>query len=517
MRTLRKGCVLMLVLMAGMISATTQGAESSKAKTKTSKTTQSKARKSSTQKQETSADLQRKAADMQKEISRTKSEIQANDQSIRKGVSDLKRLEADIATTTKEVDAITVQVKSLNSGIMTLEEQIAAGEARLATLRANYLSAVKKTRIARKKSSELAFLFSAKSFSEGMRRMRYIKKFRAWKERQTRMIEDQLNTLDTQRSQLSTAKQSKNQALRNQVAACSKLQTQHNEQDRIVADLRKNGQALRAHLAQKQKEANALSARVASLIAAEQAAAEQKRIAAEKAEKERQARLAAEQERKRKAAEEAERKAAREAEEARKRQQQQQTAEKPSKPTQPSKPTKPTSPAKPSKPTPPAKPAKTESPAEPAKTVETPKPVTPSAGSGFASMKGRLPRPVAGAFRITSGFGRHALPDLPDITVDNPGIDAEVSKGATAQSVYAGKVSGVYVVPGFSTVVIVNHGEYYTVYGNIASPAVSVGQSVSQGDALGTLGPDPDNPSRSTIHFEVWRNRDKQNPSAWIR
>ena len=140
-----------------------------------------------------------------------------------------------------------------------------------------------------------------------------------------------------------------------------------------------------------------------------------------------------------------------------------------------------------------------------------------SSAADFATMRGSLPRPVSGAFRITSQFGRHSLPDLPDVMYDNPGIDAEVSSGASALAVYAGTVSGVYMIPGFSTVVIVNHGDYYTVYGNLGSSAVKVGDRVKQGQTLGKVTTDPDNPGHSEIHFEVWKGKEKQNPAAWIK
>ena len=140
-----------------------------------------------------------------------------------------------------------------------------------------------------------------------------------------------------------------------------------------------------------------------------------------------------------------------------------------------------------------------------------------TSSADFASMRGSLPRPVSGSFRITSPFGRHTLPDLPDVTYDNPGIDAEVQAGATAQAVYGGTVSGVYMIPGFSTVVIVNHGDYYTVYGNIASSSVKVGDRVRQGQSVGQLTVDPDNPGHSEIHFEVWKGKEKMNPQNWIR
>ena len=132
-------------------------------------------------------------------------------------------------------------------------------------------------------------------------------------------------------------------------------------------------------------------------------------------------------------------------------------------------------------------------------------------------MRGSLPRPVGGAFNITSRFGPHSLPDLPDVVYDNPGIDAEVARGATAQAVYAGKVSGVYMIPGFSTVVIVNHGGYYTVYGNLSSASVKVGDVVKQGSGVGRVADSEDSPGHGQIHFEVWKNREKQDPMAWIR
>lgn len=106
---------------------------------------------------------------------------------------------------------------------------------------------------------------------------------------------------------------------------------------------------------------------------------------------------------------------------------------------------------------------------------------------------------------------------MADVVFDNPGIDAEVASGASALAVYQGKVSGVYMLPGYSTVVIINHDGYYTVYGNLSSASVKVGDTVKQGQALGRLAPDEDDPSHSSIHFEVWKNRDKQDPLSWIR
>lgn len=106
---------------------------------------------------------------------------------------------------------------------------------------------------------------------------------------------------------------------------------------------------------------------------------------------------------------------------------------------------------------------------------------------------------------------------MPDVKYDNPGIDAVVSAGSEARAVYDGIVSGVYVVNGFATVILINHGDYFTVYGNIGNPAVSKGDKVKQGQALGKLMSDSDNGGRTTIHFEVWKGREKLNPEHWLK
>lgn len=103
------------------------------------------------------------------------------------------------------------------------------------------------------------------------------------------------------------------------------------------------------------------------------------------------------------------------------------------------------------------------------------------------------------------------------IIYDNTGIDVEVGHGAHATAVYAGTVAAIYQAAGFSNVVLVKHGDYYTVYANLSSVAVHSGQKVKQGTVIGTVAPDPDNASHGLFHFEVWKQRTRLNPSEWIR
>ncbi|MBD5204572.1 MAG: peptidoglycan DD-metalloendopeptidase family protein [Bacteroidales bacterium] len=489
------------------------------------------------------AEMQRQQEEAQREITATKKRLKETDGNIKKGVAELGRLQGDIGDARKKVEMAASEVSALDSKINGLESQVNSEEKQLDKLRTEYLKAIKKMRVAGKNNSTLAFIFSSGSFHQALRRMRYLKEFSEWKERQSAEISKTVERLRQQRDLLAQSRLEKDAALRRQQSAHRELQNQYARQDALVVELRANREALNTHLAQKQAEANTLKSRISALIAAEEQARRQREeeerrrreeaAAAERRqreEKDRQAELAkAERIEKEKA--QAELAAAskrdnksdnKKDKDFRKKESAGKDAAKKTdsrnlagKTTSHKEKSKDYADARKRKPR--SGDAAGSSSAGKNSNYDKSAAVASSAGGAFENMRGSLPRPVTGSFRITSPFGRHSLPELPDVMYDNPGIDAQVAAGATAQAVFGGKVSGVYMIPGFSTVVIVSHGNYYTVYGNIASPSVKVGDSVKQGQSVGRLAVDEDDPGHSSIHFEVWRNREKLNPADWIR
>lgn len=501
-------------------------------------------KKGTSSRKETSSDVRRRQEATLREIKLTEEQIRDNERSVKKGLNELGKLDTDMAASREKIKATTRQISALDGQIGTLESEIGKNRSELDRLRAEYLKAVRKMRVARKNNSQLAFVFASKDFHQALRRMRYLRQFSRWKDRQSEAISTRTRALEDQGRQLSAVKARHDEALKVQKKEELALREQHARQDAIVGQLREKGDALRSHLAKKQSEANSLRNRISALIAEEQ-----RRAAEEQARRE-------EQERKERERVEKERREREEAERARQEAELLAQASKEEK-------------AGDVKTTEVAKPAKVK--ADDGKAKETKKKedkkakekgkekertkkktvvreksvpkgngggeyadarrrrprsegdnmkkgaMPASAGNGFSGMRGSLPRPVSGAFKVTSRFGRQSLPELPDVVYDNPGIDAEVVAGASALAVYGGKVSGVYMLPGYNTVVIVNHGNYYTVYGNISSPAVKVGDTVRAGQGLGSLAPDEEDRSRSSIHFEVWKNREKLNPLDWIR
>lgn len=459
---------------------------SKQGKTANGKTTKGKAKG----KAETSADVKKKQQATQKEIQQTKEQIEANKRQVKKELAELSRISSDVEVSAKRVSQLDSRVMALTAEIGRLEKSIEEGEAEVARMRGEYLKAVKKMRLTTKNSSALAFIFSADSFNQGLRRMRYMREFSKWKDTRSKAINSRIATLKEEAVSLEKARKEQAEALTKQRQAKNRLETQRQTQDGLVKRLKTEGDALHSHLAQKQAEANRLKSQIASLIAQEERKAAEERRRQEEA----AARTKAEAERKASETEAA--KGVRE-----KEQNAVQSAAEKDKPKK----------DKHKK----DKPKKEQPKKEQSKNEKSGKPA--ASGSGFASMKGSLPRPVEGTFRITSPFGRHSLPELPDVMYDNPGIDVEVSAGATAKAVYGGTVSGVYMIPGFGNVVIVSHGNHYTVYGNLSSVSVKTGDEVNQGQGVGRVGADADNPKYGSLHFEVWRNRDKLDPASWIR
>lgn len=130
----------------------------------------------------------------------------------------------------------------------------------------------------------------------------------------------------------------------------------------------------------------------------------------------------------------------------------------------------------------------------------------------FASKMGKLRWPVSeGA--VVARFGNQIHPTLKTVT-QNTGIDIAVTSGSAVSAVAEGEVSTIWWLPGYGNLVILNHYDgYRTVYAHLADINVTEGQKVDEGDLLGTSGETVDGPR---MHFEVWKEREKQNPVLWL-
>ena len=134
----------------------------------------------------------------------------------------------------------------------------------------------------------------------------------------------------------------------------------------------------------------------------------------------------------------------------------------------------------------------------------------------FAANRGRLPFPLDGRYKVVESFGRHRHKRWTYVRTTNNGIDIRTSKGTDARAVYTGTVTRVFVLPGYNYNVIIRHGRYLTVYGNLGRVYVKAGDRVATRQSIGRIYSDVENRDETVLHFQLWREKRKLNPLVWL-
>jgi len=128
-----------------------------------------------------------------------------------------------------------------------------------------------------------------------------------------------------------------------------------------------------------------------------------------------------------------------------------------------------------------------------------------AAPAGFAASRGRLLFPVAGRAeaRVAHREG-----------TDGPGLEIRAPLGSVVRAVYAGRIAFADRYGPYGKIVIVDHGaHYYSVSGNLGSVDVRVGDEVTPGGRLGTVG---DDGQGAMLYFEIRHGTETMAPGPWI-
>lgn len=137
---------------------------------------------------------------------------------------------------------------------------------------------------------------------------------------------------------------------------------------------------------------------------------------------------------------------------------------------------------------------------------------TKNLSSDFSKNKAHLPWPVKGF--VSQRFGISKDPILKGVERNNPGIEIQTTPNTKVKCVSPGKVSSVNLIQGFNKAIIINHGDYFSVYAKLSTVTVKKGQTVTAGDAIGTVYTDDD--GIAELHFEIWKSFTKLNPELWL-
>lgn len=468
------------------------------------------------------ADLEKRRASLMNEISETQKLLSETTKDKTATLSQLRAINAKLKARQDLINTINSELGHIDKNINLTAQEIEVLNKNLNTFKMQYAQSVRYAYKNRETQSVLAFLFSAKNFNDVAVRMQYLKKYRDYRKVQADKIRKTQLSLNQKIGVLNSEKQQKGQLLNTEEQQKGQILKESNETNEIVRELQGKEKELKASIAKNKAAAQKLQSAIKAEIqkeieiARKKAAEEARKKAAEEARKKAEAeenarRLAAEESARRKAAEDAARKRA------------EQAGDNYGEGSQSVKlntgsgtSTATTTP-----------PAKKEEPKEPATVVVTPKVEQPSyklsltpevqaISNDFSANKGRLPWPVATGF-ISGPYGQQPHPVYKSVMIENNGIDISTSQGSPVRSVFAGTVIKVTNIDG--VVVMISHGEFFTVYSNLSGASVKVGDKVNAKQTIGTAGKNDE--GVNMINFQIWKVGNNNSsftvdPAQWI-
>ncbi len=466
--------------------------------------------------------LQGKRAEIQKTIKQQEKALRANQADVKKRLENLMIITGEIDDRQKKIENIEHDITHIDSNIDLLTAQLETLEQQLAERKAKYVKSMRMMSRKHTFQDQLMFIFSAKSFTQMYRRLRFVREYAAYQRAQGEQVKVKQEQVNAKRNELHLVKGEKNTLLSQGKRERAVLEGQQTEQQTMVNSLKKEQKSIQQIIAQQRKEDAALNAQIDRLVAIEVEKARQ-RAAAEAAAKKAAAEAAA----KKKAEELARKKAEAEAKarenerriaEAKAREErlkaeakEKHDAEERARAEQRAREAEAERLAAERK-------AKADSERDSKEIAVATRKVEESSrmstadrmmSGGFEANRGRLPMPITGSYKIVSHFGQYEVEGLSNVKLDNKGINIKGSPGCQARSIYDGEVSAVYGYGG-QYLVMVRHGAYISVYCNLRSVSVSKGQRVSARQVLGTVGTD------NILQFQLRKETAKLNPEAWL-
>jgi septal ring factor EnvC (AmiA/AmiB activator) len=317
----------------------------------------------------------------------------------------------------------------------------------------------------------LNFIFSAASFNDAVKRVEYLKSYRAYREERAQNISKTQVLLQGKIDGLKVKREEKDVVLKKQNKEKEVLEDEKKEKDQFVSKLKSRERELQKDLATKKRQDGKLQAALRAAInrevklARDREAAEEKRRVAENA-----ANAKANNNKENNNAD-----------------------------------VNPVNKPKENNIAAAVKPRAT--------SVLTSTPEGMIISENFEKNKGRLPWPVE-VGHVTVPFGFYNVEGLKGIEGNSPGITIETQVGISVKAVFDGQVASVFNIEGTSAVLI-HHGKYFTSYSNLSSVNVTKGESIKAGQVIGKAGDNSD--GNGEIQLILMNENKNLNPEQWLR
>ena len=420
---------------------------------------------------QTKEELQRQKVLLQDQIDLASELLLKTKSTKEASLSELQTLNQKIEARNKLIRTMDRQIRSIDREVMRKAKEIKNLEIRVDSLKSDYADLIKLAQRQQKPRDQILFILSSSSFAQAAKRMQYFKDMAAYRERQVQQIAIAQETLARERETLIAKKAEKIQVQTAQEGEKLALQADAQVQETTVQNLQSKESTLKKDIDKKQREAQQLEQQIKRIIAEEMRKAKER---AERSSLEGEAKelgLVSGKDYSRRTSNKALKKLI----------------------------------------------DKTR--AAKGLDVRDDGPsfaMTPEAralANNFASNKGALPWPVERGI-ITGKFGKHPHPIVKGVIVDNPHIEITTEENATVRSVFEGEVSSVVPIPGANVMVLVRHGNYFTVYSNLINVKVKAGDMVSLKEPIGTAFTDEE--GKTMVQLGIWKDADIQDPNPWL-
>jgi septal ring factor EnvC (AmiA/AmiB activator) len=376
---------------------------------------------------QTKADLEKERAQIQKEIDDVRQSLDETHKNKRETLGQLALLQRRLRLRESAIRNINAQIDVIQNDMNDSWREIVSLKTELDTLKIQYAQSIVFAYKNRSSYDFLNFIFSASTFNDALRRIEYLKSYRAYREERAENIRNTQQLLQAKINGLQLTRAQRADALKRQSKERLLLEDEKKEKDAVVQQLQSHEKELRKEIASKEKQDRQLEAAITAAV--------------------------------RRAIREATKKNAEAAA------------------------------ATPAPKTPPPTSANNE-PAAPA-TLETVKSGGKSVFTSdedlhltgdFLKNRGHLPWPVSGT--ISMAFGLHEL--IPGVKHFNIGVTIDSKAGTVVKAVFDGEVESIFSV-GDAQVVMVRHGKYFTTYTNLSTVSVTKGEKVHTGQIVGQV------------------------------
>lgn len=408
--------------------------------------------------------LEQRKAQIQREIRENEKLLQTVKKKEKTAVNVIVIQSNKIKLKEKLIQTTEKQTKLLNNDIYINQVKINHLKKELKELKEDYANMILKSYKSRSEQSRAMFVLSSESFLQAYKRMQYMKQYSNFRKIQGEEIQSKSEELTDYNDKLDQQKQEKQKLIEEKEKERLSLLKEKQEQQKIVNSIKKDKNKITAEIKKKQQEAKAIDRQIDRLI--REAIAEANRKAAmEKAMEKAKAQSKAESKTETK-------------EELKTR----------------------------------AKSLVSTAPVSSSKIELTPE--AKIIADNFKANRGRLPFPVEKGF-ISLGYGDQPHPVYKTLTIHNSGVEITTEQGANARSVFDGVVTSVIVLSPVNKAVMIQHGDYFTVYQNLSSVSVSKGDKVSRKQSIGRVRTNGET-GKTVIKFLILQNTTYNNPSSWL-